>query len=284
MSATVQTIPIPGEVAKMEQEPKATSSSIRYPFWFGGSATAMAACVTHPFDLLKVRLQTRTADAPRTLRSTFHNILKTEGPIGLYSGISAAILRQLSYSTVRFAIYEEMKQHTSPSPSFPLLIAMATSSGFIGGLAGNWADVINVRMQNDASLPLHARRNYKHAIDGLLRMTREEGMRSWFRGWAPNCTRAAATTAGQLATYDVAKRMLMEKLGMQDVLSTQLLASLVAGVTTATVTNPIDVIKTRAMSAAGKQGVWNLVRDLSRREGVRWVVKGWVPSFIRQGP
>jgi solute carrier family 25 (mitochondrial dicarboxylate transporter), member 10 len=24
---------------------------IRYPFWFGGSASSMAACVTHPLDL-----------------------------------------------------------------------------------------------------------------------------------------------------------------------------------------------------------------------------------------
>lgn len=29
----------------------ATSPAIRYPFWFGGSASSMAACVTHPLDL-----------------------------------------------------------------------------------------------------------------------------------------------------------------------------------------------------------------------------------------
>jgi hypothetical protein len=26
---------------------------IQYPFWFGGSASGMAACVTHPLDLRK---------------------------------------------------------------------------------------------------------------------------------------------------------------------------------------------------------------------------------------
>ncbi|KAI8650115.1 hypothetical protein NCS56_01463400 [Fusarium sp. Ph1] len=31
------------------------NSPIRYPFWFGGSATSMAACVTHPLDLVKVK-------------------------------------------------------------------------------------------------------------------------------------------------------------------------------------------------------------------------------------
>ena len=32
---------------------KAASPAIRYPFWFGGSASSMAACVTHPLDLGK---------------------------------------------------------------------------------------------------------------------------------------------------------------------------------------------------------------------------------------
>lgn len=218
------------------------------------------------------------------MSGTFLKILKSEGPLGLYSGISASVLRQLTYSTVRFGLYEELKQRAGPETSFPLLVAMATSSGFVGGLAGNFADVLNVRMQNDTALPAHMRRNYKHAVDGLVRMTREEGARSWFRGWLPNCTRAAATTAGQLATYDIAKRLLLDYTPLEDTLTTQLLASFMAGLTTATVTNPIDVVKTRAMSAEKKQGMFELVGELSRAQGVRWVVRGWVPSFLRQGP
>lgn len=27
------------------------TQQLRYPFWFGGSASCMAACVTHPLDL-----------------------------------------------------------------------------------------------------------------------------------------------------------------------------------------------------------------------------------------
>lgn len=33
---------------KADMQKKAT---IHYPFWFGGSASSMAACVTHPLDL-----------------------------------------------------------------------------------------------------------------------------------------------------------------------------------------------------------------------------------------
>ncbi|RSL77389.1 hypothetical protein CEP51_009107 [Fusarium floridanum] len=266
---------------KMERK---KNSPIRYPFWFGGSATSMAACVTHPLDLVKVRLQTRGPGEPKSMFTTFTKIIKTEGPLGVYSGISASLLRQMTYSTVRFGIYEEMKQRVGNDASFLSLIAMATSSGFVGGIAGNFADVLNVRMQNDVALPVHQRRNYKHAIDGAVRMAREEGLASYFRGWLPNSSRAALTTASQLATYDVAKRLLMEHTPLGDTLTTQLSASFIAGLTAATVTSPIDVIKTRVMSSMGDVGVWQMVKSISRSDGPAWVFKGWVPSFLRQGP
>ncbi|KAK4162195.1 putative mitochondrial dicarboxylate transporter [Cladorrhinum sp. PSN259] len=270
---------------------------IHYPFWFGGSASSMAACVTHPLDLVKVRLQTRTGNAPKTMSGTFIHILKTSGPTGLYSGISASLLRQLTYSTTRFGIYEELKSRFAnridPAtnkpipPSFPLLIAMASASGIVGGIAGNAADVLNVRMQHDASLPPSKRRNYKHAGDGLVRMVREEGPASLFRGMWPNSLRAAAMTASQLASYDVFKRTLLRLTPMEDSLWTHFSASFLAGVVAATVTSPIDVIKTRVMSAQGhdsKKGMAGLLKDIYKAEGLKWMFKGWVPSFLRLGP
>ncbi|KAK4061236.1 hypothetical protein Trihar35433_9563 [Trichoderma harzianum] len=272
-----------------EKKKKLRAPAVRYPFWFGGSASSLAACVTHPLDLIKVRLQTRKPDAPKSMSGTFVHVVKNDGPLGLYSGISASLLRQLTYSTARFGIYEEVKQryiarHGGKEPSFPALIAMAVGSGFVGGVAGNFADVINVRMQHDAALPPAERRNYKHALDGMVRMAREEGALSWFRGWLPNSCRAAVMTAGQLATYDTFKRLLLDYTPMGDSLTTHFTASFLAGLAAATATSPIDVIKTRVMSTSHKQGILHLVRDINRAEGIRWMFKGWVPSFLRLGP
>lgn len=270
------------------QEPKQKKASLRYPFWFGGSASSMAACVTHPLDLVKVRLQTRTGNAPKNMSGTFVHILRTSGPLGLYNGISASLLRQMTYSTVRFGLYEEVKTRmvakSGKEPSFPLLVAMAASSGFVGGIAGNFADVLNVRMQHDAALPPAERRNYKHAFDGMARMAREEGPRSWFRGWLPNSTRAAFMTAGQLASYDVAKRLLLQYTPLEDNLTTHFTASFLAGLVAATITSPIDVIKTRVMSSSQRHGIMHLVGDIYKTDGLKWVFKGWVPSFLRLGP
>jgi dicarboxylate transporter 10 len=161
---------------------------------------------------------------------------------------------------------------------------MASVSGFVGGVSGNAADVLNVRMQHDAALPVEQRRNYRHAVDGLIRMAREEGMASWFRGVWPNSLRAAAMTASQLASYDVFKRLLIRHTPMRDNMATHFTASVLAGVVAATVTSPIDVIKTRIMSASNKTAIPKLLADIYAAEGLTWMFKGWVPSFLRLGP
>ena len=78
----------------------------KLPHWyFGGLASAGAACCTHPLDLLKVHLQTAGQEKANLIKSTV-NIVRHQGVLALYNGLSASLLRQLTYSTTRFAIYD----------------------------------------------------------------------------------------------------------------------------------------------------------------------------------
>lgn len=79
-------------------------------WYFGGIAAASAACVTHPLDLLKVTLQTQQEERLTTMQLT-KRIIRQKGVFGLFNGLSASVVRQLTYSTVRFGIYEAGKQY-----------------------------------------------------------------------------------------------------------------------------------------------------------------------------
>lgn len=92
------------------------------PFWFGGAASCAATFVSHPFDLTKVRLQTiRQPESkssvfaewrrfrPTAMFNVMRDISRTEGIGALYSGLSASLLRQGTYSTVRFGLYDKFK-------------------------------------------------------------------------------------------------------------------------------------------------------------------------------
>ena len=58
--------------------------------------------------------------------------------------------------------------------------------------------MINVRMQNDIKLPAKERRNYKNAIDGLIKVYRHEGAKSLLNGASMATSRAIMMTIGQV--------------------------------------------------------------------------------------
>lgn len=187
----------------------------------------------------------------------------------------------------RFGVYEALKDRFTTSdtkPSFLTLVGMASISGLLGGIAGNPGDILNVRMQHDSALPLEKRRNYKHALNGVARMAREEGIASLWKGVWPNSARAVLMTVGQLATYDGFKGVLLSYTPLQDNLTTHFTASFMAGFVATTICSPVDVIKTRVMSSHVKEGIVKMVTDITKAEGLGWMFKGWVPSFIRVGP
>lgn len=116
-------------------------------WYFGGLASAGAACCTHPLDLIKVHFQTSSIPNSAgiviqqrpTLVSTTIRIIQTDGLFALYNGLTASLLRQLTYSTTRFGMYEVSKQQISPDGSpIPLYqrIFLAGISGAAGGLVG----------------------------------------------------------------------------------------------------------------------------------------------------
>lgn len=125
-------------------------------WYFGGLGSAGAACVTHPLDLIKVQLQ--TSQGKVSIGQLTGNIIRTQGITALYNGISASLLRQLTYSTTRFGIYEMGKQTFGEDLDFLGKVLLAGGAGACGGVVGTPADMVNVRMQNDVKLPLEQRR------------------------------------------------------------------------------------------------------------------------------
>lgn len=71
-----------------------------------------ATLFVQPLDLLKIRMQlSGEGGKARDHKSSIHainSIVKKEGVIRLYSGISANLFRQATYTTFRMGIYQVM--------------------------------------------------------------------------------------------------------------------------------------------------------------------------------
>ncbi|XP_071876445.1 dicarboxylate carrier 1 [Bombus fervidus] len=256
-------------------------------WYFGGLSSAGAACVTHPLDLLKVHLQTQQEGKISIARLTT-TIIQNQGILALYNGLSASLLRQLTYSTMRFGAYEVGKQTFETSGQSLLFyqkLLLAGFSGAAGGVLGTPGDVINVRMQNDIKLPSQLRRNYKHALDGIIRVIQQEGVSHLFSGCSTATLRAALMTIGQLSFYDQVKIMLLQSGYFKDNPITHVVSSVCAGAVATTLTQPLDVLKTRAMNA--NPGEFKNLMHLflyTAKLGPFAFFKGYIPAFIRLAP
>ncbi|XP_049818329.1 mitochondrial dicarboxylate carrier isoform X3 [Aethina tumida] len=219
----------------------------KLPRWyFGGLASCGAGFCTHPLDLIKVHLQTHQEKV--SIIHVTRDVIRKSGFLALYNGISAGLLRQMTYSTTRFGMYEVLKQNVK-SDTFVNKVAIASVSGMVGGVVGTPADMVNVRMQNDIKLPPEKRRNYKHALDGLIKVYQEEGFKRMFSGATTASSRAVLMTVGQLSFYDQIKMMLLKTPFFVDNVTTHFTSSLIAGILCVLISQPADTAKTLQMEA-----------------------------------
>ncbi|XP_071796527.1 mitochondrial dicarboxylate carrier-like [Asterias amurensis] len=262
-----------------------------HPRWyFGGLASAGAACFTHPLDLIKVHLQTQQQVKYRASGMAVF-IVRNKGVLALYNGLSASICRQMSYSLTRFALYEGLKDRLmaddpthKPLPFYKKAL-LAAGSGACGGLVGAPADMINVRMQNDIKVSPDKQRNYKHAFDGLWKVYKHEGFRSLYNGASMAIIRAVFMTVGQLSLYDQFKQILISTGMFSDNMFTHFTSSFMAGFCATGMTQPMDVLKTRLMNAPA--GQYKNILDCvwqTAKVGPLGFYKGFVPAFVRLAP
>ena len=193
---------------------------VGFKILFSGTSAVGATLVTHPFDVVKVNLQVSAESSPKPnvaqspLRMIAQSV-RNNGPTFLYSGVGAAVLRQLSYGSVRLAIFDtfmtsyETKDGTPPS--FSNKVVFSAIAGGIGAIIGNPADMTLVRMAADSRLPPEQRRNYQNVFDALSRIRKEEGMLAWWKGATPTVARCVVVNVSQLTTYAQVKQELLNR-------------------------------------------------------------------------
>lgn len=127
-----------------------------------------------------------------TMLSTLYRFAVRDGVPSLWSGLSASILRQSTYSTARFGIYNALSRrfHSGAKPSTASTIACAGVAGGLAGMIGNPAEIVLVRMCADGAKPPSERFRYPNPIIALYRIGRDEGLKVFGRGMSANIVRS----------------------------------------------------------------------------------------------
>ena len=154
----------------------------------------------------------------------------------------------------------------------------------------NPSEVVLVRMCADGAKPTAQRFGYTNAIQGLMRVWREEGLRTFSRGLAPNIARSVLMNVSQIATYAAVKSRFLSATSIEDGVPVHIISSLVAGTVATTVCAPADVLKSRIQSSAAatakgpKLSILQIVQRSLKVEGLGFLMKGWTPAWLRLTP
>uniref|UniRef100_A0A0R3TPI5 Mitochondrial 2-oxoglutarate/malate carrier protein n=1 Tax=Rodentolepis nana TaxID=102285 RepID=A0A0R3TPI5_RODNA len=244
-------------------------------------------------------LTTGEGGAARAYNNTFHaisSIVRQEGAQKLYTGLSAGLLRQATYTTARLGIYTSLFEYASNQsksgapPSFLAKLGIGLTAGVLGAFVGTPTEVCLIRMTADGRLPIADRRNYKNVFNALYRIFNEEGLLALWRGAVPTMGRAAVVNVAQLVSYSQFKQTILENKLMRDGFNVHLTASMCSALITTIASLPVDIAKTRIQNMRtinGRpeySGIFDVLGSTVKSEGVLALWKGFTPYLFRIGP
>jgi len=254
-----------------------------------GLGALIAETLTLPTDVAKVRLQVQSSAGAGPQYTGFVDCLaktyKAEGPTALWKGLTPALLRQVNYTGLSMVLYEPVRdfykgllqgKDSTAAPSYPVRLLAGGSAGAIAIAIFNPTEVVKTQVQT--------------SVEGISMMQvikkvwAADGVAGFWAGVKPNVARTFLVNAAELGTYDQAKQTLQPYLGAG--LLSHVGASGCAGFTSACVSTPADVIKTRLMNAAGGKKQYSGIVDagmtIVKQEGPTALYKGFLPICVRK--
>jgi len=255
-----------------------------------GISVSTANTVTNPLDVIKVRLQLARKDItpgtkPPGMLRTGINVVKNEGVLALWSGLGPSLARGFFFGGARLGLYTPIKAAIcgDVKPSFEMKVLSGSLSGGLAAAVTSPIELIKTRLQAAGA---NKGSGVPTTSMGVIRsVVASDGVVGLWKGAMPGLIRSAILTAAQCATYDEVKRQVTYFTGYKEGMELQLMSSMIAGLVTTTITNPIDVIKTK-MFVGGKSysGTLQCAADVLRKDGMIGFMKGWSASYARLGP
>ncbi|CDM37688.1 hypothetical protein DTO013E5_6231 [Penicillium roqueforti] len=262
-----------------------------------------AVVVGHPFDLVKVRLQTAEKGVYSGAMDVVRKTVAREGLArGLYAGVSAPLVGVTPMFAVSFWGYDVGKTLVSKFSTVPVKndtpqysIAQISSAGFFSAIPMTLITApfervkVLLQIQGQKQLAPGEKPQYSGGLDVVRQLYKEGGVRSVFRGSAMTLARDGPGSAAYFAAYEYIKRSLTPKDAEGNVtgelsLSAVVCAGGAAGIAMWIPVFPVDTIKSRLQSAPGKPTMGGVIRSVYASGGLKAFFPGFGPALARAVP
>ncbi|XVE57451.1 hypothetical protein DITRI_Ditri04bG0091700 [Diplodiscus trichospermus] len=267
----------------------------------GGAAQLL---VGHPFDTIKVKLQSQPAPLPGQppkyagAMDAVKKTLAAEGPRGLYKGMGAPLATVAAFNAVLFTVRGQMEALLRSEPGASLTVNQQVICGAGAGVAVSFlacpTELIKCRLQAQSALAGSASAGVAVKYGGPMDVARhvlrsEGGTRGLFKGLLPTLAREVPGNAAMFGVYEALKQYLAggpdtSKLGRGSLI----VAGGLAGASFWFSVYPTDVVKSVIQVDDYKNpkytGSINALRRILASEGVKGLYKGFGPAMARSVP
>ncbi|OLL25759.1 Mitochondrial carnitine carrier [Neolecta irregularis DAH-3] len=272
-------------------------------FLAGGVGGICSVIVGHPFDLIKVRLQTAEKGVYKGTMDAVSKTMSRNGLRGLYAGVTPPLLGVTPIFAVSFWGYDVGKglvRRTSSVPESGFTIPQMAAAGFFSAIPTTILTApferVKVLLQIQGQ---SAEKKYNGTYDVLRQLYREGGLRSStanppstilttvFRGSFATLARDGPGSAAYFAAYEVVKEKLtpVSADGSKGDLSVPAIiaAGGTAGMAMWLCVFPLDTIKSQLQSGT-ESSIVKVCSNIYARGGVKAFFPGLGPALLRAYP
>lgn len=172
---------------------------IVHSFLIGSLARTIADVSVHPLNLIKTRYESDMYHY-KGVFSAFRSIFEKEGVYGLYKGLTATLIRDLTYSGIYFTLYTKIKRISTEkfqnSSNQSLYFAScALISSLLACFITQPPDVIRTNMQINQS-------QHQSFIKTSMNIYAKNGLKGFFAGFIPRSTRRTLISVMSWTIYE----------------------------------------------------------------------------------
>lgn len=247
------------------------------------AGTAGAVCHVywgHPFDTIKVRLQTGVSSAEHGMMASMSAIARQEGLTGLYQGATPALGSALAEYSVLFTMNDAIRRQTARTLGYadselPLLwqAIAGGAAGTCAGAAMGPPELIKCRLQAEQAAGAPSR----GVVACVLGILRSEGAIGLFRGTTSTMAREAPFNTVLFGAYE-AVNSCMAATGVSDAIGTgtqSILSGGIAGMCAWATVLPIDYVKSIVQTSTKAPSPMAVFVDVVRTRGVLHMYAGF---------
>ncbi|KDR08335.1 mitochondrial basic amino acids transporter-like [Zootermopsis nevadensis] len=249
----------------------------------GGCAGIMMG---HPFDTIKVRLQTQNFRNPQYKGAVdcLTSILKKESIWGLYKGMSSPMAGVAVVNAVVFGVYGNFQRHVTHPEALSSHFVAGAVAGFVQSFVCSPMELVKTRLQIQDIRAVPGG-GYTGPMNCLVQVAKAEGLRGVFRGLGATICREVPG----FGTYFFAYELMTRPAGPPLSTSHMMFAGGLSGTLSWVITYPIDVVKSR-LQVDGMGGVYrytgfvDCLRKSIQTEGYRVLTRGLGSTVLRAFP